>query len=141
MERYTISGKKTNNPQIVRHPDFTHPHLIKYAFYSDEKIIMVDSEGNIFYKEKGKLHFIRKLKQLIQKVVKLEPLFLMTTMFLSDLRQMVLYDLWLNKITKQRSSTLIVVYSLYGKINKRYYLDWYRWAGGICLDKRRIYIY
>ena len=27
MERYTISGKKTNNPQIVRHPDFTHPHL------------------------------------------------------------------------------------------------------------------
>ncbi len=51
MERYTISGK-TNNPQIVRHPDFTHPHLIKYAFYSDEKIIMVDSEGNIFYKEK-----------------------------------------------------------------------------------------
>ncbi len=67
MERYTISGKKTNNPQIVRHPDFTHPHLIKYAFYSDEKIIMVDSEGNIFYKEKGKLHFIRKLKQLIQE--------------------------------------------------------------------------
>lgn len=67
MERYTISGKKTNNPQVVRHPDFIYPHLIKYAFYSDEKIIMVDSEGNIFYKDKEKLHFVKKLKQLIQE--------------------------------------------------------------------------
>lgn len=67
MEKYTISGKKTNNPQVVRHPDFIYPHLIKYAFYSDEKIIMVDSEGNIFYKDKEKLHFIKKLKQLIQE--------------------------------------------------------------------------
>lgn len=67
MEKYTISGKKTNNPQVVRHPDFIYPHLIKYAFYSDEKIIMVDSEGNIFYKDKEKLHFIKKLKQSIQE--------------------------------------------------------------------------
>jgi len=67
MERYTISNKKSDSPQIVRHPDLAYPYLIKYAFYSNEKIIMVDSEGNIFYKDKQKLHFVKKLKQLIHE--------------------------------------------------------------------------
>jgi hypothetical protein len=47
-----------------------------------------------------------------------------------------------NKITKQRKFKLIVcIFSYMGKITTEYYLDWYRWAGGICLDKRRIYNY
>ena len=30
------------------YPSFRHPHPIKYVFYSNKKVIIVDSEGNIY---------------------------------------------------------------------------------------------
>ena len=67
MERYTIADKASDNPQLIRHPNLAYPHLIEYAFYSDDKIIMIDIEGNIFYKDKEGLHFIKNLKQFIDE--------------------------------------------------------------------------
>ncbi len=92
------------------------PPYKNMPFYSDEKIIMVDSEGNIFYKEKGKLHFIRKLKAIDSgKVVKLEPLFFDDNDVLIGFETNGLIRLMAEQNYQQRSSTLIVVYSLYGK--------------------------
>lgn len=67
MEKYTVTGKSSDNPQIVRHPDFRHPYPIGEAFYDDGKIIMVDKNGDIYSKSKEGLQFIKNLKSLIDE--------------------------------------------------------------------------
>lgn len=67
MERYTLAGKDTDTPQVVRHPDFEHPHAIQYAFDDNGEMILVDSEGNLFHKNRQGLHFIKNLQRLIRE--------------------------------------------------------------------------
>ncbi len=67
LERYTLAGKDSDSPQVVRHPDFAHPHAIEYAFDDNGRILLVDSAGDLFRKDAQGLHFIRNLKQVIRE--------------------------------------------------------------------------
>ena len=67
MEKYTVSDTESGNPVIKRHADFKHPHSIKYAFYHNKRIIMVDSAGNIFYIGSQGIRFIKNLNKLINE--------------------------------------------------------------------------
>ena len=78
---------------------------------------MVDSEGNIFYKEKGKLHFIRKLKQLIQESGKIGAIIFDDNDVLIGFETNGLIRLMAEQ--NYQAEKLIVVYSLYGKINNK----------------------
>ncbi|MCC8170303.1 MAG: hybrid sensor histidine kinase/response regulator, partial [Parabacteroides sp.] len=67
LEKYTLSGKNPDALQVVHHPDFAHPYAITYVFYDKGEIIFVDTEGNLYHKNTGGLHFIKNLKQLIRE--------------------------------------------------------------------------
>lgn len=65
MERYTLTDTETEHPHIKRHADFKHPRPIEYAFYHSNRIIIVDSAGDIFYITAQGTHFIKNLHKLI----------------------------------------------------------------------------
>lgn len=67
MERYTVSHRLSENPQIKRHTDFKHPYPIKYAFYHSKKIIFVDSTGSIYCITAQGIKFIKNLGKLINE--------------------------------------------------------------------------
>lgn len=67
MEKYTVNQVDSAAPQIVQHPSFRHPHPIKYVFYSNKKVIIVDSEGNIYAITPQETRFIKNLKTLINE--------------------------------------------------------------------------
>ena len=67
MEKYTVNQVDSAAPQIVQHPSFRHPHPIKYVFYNNKKVIIVDSEGNIYAITPQGTRFIKNLKTLINE--------------------------------------------------------------------------
>ena len=67
MERYTVSATGSVHPQIKRHSDFRHPHLIKYVFYHSNKIIFVDAVGGIYYITPKGVRFVKNLNNLINE--------------------------------------------------------------------------
>lgn len=67
LQRYTVSHTETDPPQIQRHADFNHPYRIKYAFYHHQRIIFVDSAGDIYCLTAQGLRFIRNLNKLIRE--------------------------------------------------------------------------
>lgn len=67
LERYTVSDTGSDQPSIKRHSDFKHAQPIEYAFYHNEKIIIVDSIGDIYYITTQGIHFVKNLNKLINE--------------------------------------------------------------------------
>lgn len=67
LERYTVSDTGSDQPNIKRHSDFKHAQPIEYAFYHNEKIIIVDSIGDIYYITTQGIHFVKNLNKLINE--------------------------------------------------------------------------
>ena len=67
MERYTVSDTGSGNPKIEKHTDFRHPYPIEYAFYHNERIIIVDSAGDIYCITPQGIRFIKNLNKLINE--------------------------------------------------------------------------
>ena len=47
LERYTVSFDGSEKPLLTRHKDLPHKHPIRYAAYSDKKLVIVDDEGDV----------------------------------------------------------------------------------------------
>lgn len=67
MERYAVSHRYSEKPQIKRYTDFNHPHPIKYIFYHNSKIIFVDSIGGIYCITSQGVKFIKNLSKFINE--------------------------------------------------------------------------
>lgn len=67
IEKYTVSLDHPETPRITRHPDFNHPHLIDYIFYSDKELIYIDQQGDLYCTTPTGNRFIRNLSDLIRE--------------------------------------------------------------------------
>ncbi len=67
LERYTLSFDQTKTPRLIRHANLPYKYPIHYSFYSDEKIIIVDSKGDISYLDDKGVHLIANIASFIRK--------------------------------------------------------------------------
>ncbi|MDR3265971.1 MAG: response regulator [Tannerella sp.] len=67
IERYTVDPGDWENPQITRQADYGHPFPIDCAFYNKDRLLFVDSKGDLYIINAIRTVFIRNILPLIRE--------------------------------------------------------------------------